>query len=183
MIWNEVICLGDSLTYGARDEYGRSFPAELAQQLSAQTDTFWFCHNHGVNGETSSDVLRRVWGTCRSHPEAKLMTLLVGTNDTKIPTPPEIYADSVRQIVNAARVHDKTVVLGLLPPLEFSPHYINNRSYIEVYNQTLHEIGAETDSLVCDLAPLGPDLIDGVHFDHAGYVKMAELWASTILSM
>ena len=33
MIWNEVVCLGDSLTYGARDRYGRSYPAELAKIL------------------------------------------------------------------------------------------------------------------------------------------------------
>ena len=183
MIWNEVICLGDSLTYGARDEYGRSFPAELGGMLGAQTDSFWFCHNHGVNGDTSSDVLRRAWSTCRAHPEAKIMTLLVGTNDTKIPTPPEIYRDSVSQVVNAAQVNDKKVILGLLPPLEFSPFYISNRSYIDVYNQNIREIADETESLLCDLSSLGDDLIDGVHFDHAGYVKMAELWAAAILSM
>ena len=31
MIWNEILCIGDSLTYGARDEYGRSYPLELAK--------------------------------------------------------------------------------------------------------------------------------------------------------
>ena len=37
MIWNEITCLGDSLTYGARDRYGRSYPAELGKmQLELQ---------------------------------------------------------------------------------------------------------------------------------------------------
>ncbi len=183
MIWNEVICLGDSLTYGARDQYGRSYPAELSRILSARTDALWFCHNYGVNGDTSADVLRRAWATCRSHPDAKLMALLVGTNDTKIPTPPEIYRDSISQTVNAAQVHGKTVILGLLPPLEFSPFYISNRSYIDDYGQVVEEVAESSGSLLCDLSSLGEDLIDGVHFDHDGYVKMAELWAQTILSM
>ena len=30
-VWNEILCLGDSITYGARDEYGRSYPAELGK--------------------------------------------------------------------------------------------------------------------------------------------------------
>ena len=33
-VWNEVICLGDSITYGARDKYGRSYPVELSKLLT-----------------------------------------------------------------------------------------------------------------------------------------------------
>jgi lysophospholipase L1-like esterase len=62
MIWNEILCLGDSLTYGARDRYGRSYPAELGKILSEKTGEFYICHNYGINGETSSDLLRRSWG-------------------------------------------------------------------------------------------------------------------------
>ena len=28
MIWNEILCLGDSITFGARDPYKRSYPVE-----------------------------------------------------------------------------------------------------------------------------------------------------------
>jgi len=38
-------------------------------------------------------------------------------------------------------------------------------------------------SVDCDRSSLGDDLVDGVHFDHDGYVKMADLWAQTILAM
>ena len=51
MIWNEVVCLGDSLTFGARDRYGRSYPLELGKILSEKTGEFYICHNHGINGE------------------------------------------------------------------------------------------------------------------------------------
>ena len=47
MIWNEILCLGDSITFGARDCYGRSYPAELGKILSEKT------------GELSIDILIR----------------------------------------------------------------------------------------------------------------------------
>ena len=36
MIWNEILCLGDSITFGARDPYKRSYPNELGQILIAE---------------------------------------------------------------------------------------------------------------------------------------------------
>ena len=37
-VWNEVICLGDSITYGARDKYGRSYPVELSKLLTEELE-------------------------------------------------------------------------------------------------------------------------------------------------
>ena len=90
MIWNEILCVGDSITYGARDEYGRTFPVELSSMLTKVTNEVYYCHNHGVCGETSSDLLRRIWTACRSSPDSKIMTVLIGTNDTQKNIPPEI---------------------------------------------------------------------------------------------
>ena len=45
MIWNEILCLGDSITYGARDPYKRSYPAELGKMLTESLKEFYFCHN------------------------------------------------------------------------------------------------------------------------------------------
>ena len=72
MIWNEIVCLGDSLTYGARDRYGRSYPAELGKIMTDATGEFYICHNYGINGETSSDLLRRSWHILKSNPAAKI---------------------------------------------------------------------------------------------------------------
>ena len=43
MIWNEILCIGDSITYGARDEYGRTFTAELSKMLTEETDQGFLC--------------------------------------------------------------------------------------------------------------------------------------------
>ena len=47
MIWNEILCLGDSITTGARDSQGRSFPAELASILADKTGEFYYSRYKG----------------------------------------------------------------------------------------------------------------------------------------
>ena len=176
MIWNEILCLGDSLTYGARDRYGRSYPAELGKILSEKTGEFYICHNYGINGETSSDLLRRSWGIMKSNRSCKIMLLLIGTNDTKKPMPVEVYKDNLRQIITSARANGMTPIVGTLPELEFSPYYQSNREYTETYSK-------ELNFEVCDMSKMDPYLIDGVHFDNEGYHEMASRFAEKVLSM
>jgi len=185
MIWNEIVCLGDSLTYGARDRYGRSYPAELGSILSKKTGEFYICHNYGINGETSSDLLRRSWSILKSNAGSKICLLMIGTNDTKIPIPPEVYRDNIEQLIKSIRANGKTPIVGLLPELQFSPYYIRNREYIKVYNQILETLSAEENLnfKTCDMSGLGSFLIDGVHFTHEGYNEVAKRWAKCILSL
>ena len=183
MIWNEIVCLGDSLTYGARDKYGRSYPAELGSMLSKETGEFYICHNYGVNGETSSDLLRRSWHQIKSNPGAKIALLMIGTNDTKKPTPLDIYEDNLRQIINSIKANGKTPIVASLPDLKFSPYYIFNRDYISKYNSVILKLSREMNFLVADMSGLDSYLIDGVHFTHEGYKEVAKRWFNTILSL
>ena len=183
MIWNEIICLGDSLTYGARDRYGRSYPAELGQILSKVTNEFYICHNYGINGETSSDLLRRSWHILKENTNSKICLLMIGTNDTKIPIPIEIYENNLEQIINSIKVHGKLPIVATLPELEFSPYYISNRNYIDVYNECILKLSKKIDFLVCSMDNLKEHLIDGVHFTHEGYKEVANRWKKTIMSL
>ncbi len=180
MIWNEVLCIGDSLTYGARDKYGRSYPAALGKILSEITGEFYICHNYGINGETSSDLLRRTWNILKSNSNVKLCLLMIGTNDTKIPIKEDIYEDNIRQIVSSIHAHGMTAIVGTLPTLEFSPNYIANREYIGIYNEIIEKLSNEIGFYKCEMDNLGEYLIDGVHFTHEGYIKVAEKWAEKI---
>ena len=183
MIWNEILCLGDSLTYGARDRYGRSYPAELGKILSEKTGEFYICHNYGINGETSSDLLRRSWGIMKSNRSCKIMLLLIGTNDTKKPTPIEVYRDNLRQIIMSSRANGMTPIVGTLPELEFSPYYQSNREYTEIYSKEILSLSKELNFQVVDLTKMDKYLIDGVHFDNEGYYEIASRFADKILSM
>ena len=110
MIWNEILCLGDSLTLGARDPYGRSYPVELGSLLTKETGEFYYCHNYGECGETSSDLLRRSWGNITSH-NSKILLVMVGTNDTQQGIPTEVYFDNLRQIVGIGNLSGMNVVV------------------------------------------------------------------------
>ena len=164
MIWNEILCLGDSLTYGARDRYGRSYPAELGKILSEKTGEFYICHNYGINGETSSDLLRRSWAIMKSNRSCKIMLLLIGTNDTKKPMPVEVYKDNLRQIITSARANGMTPIVG-------------------TYSKEIIKLSKELNFEVCDMSKMDPYLIDGVHFDNEGYHEMASRFSEKVLSM
>jgi len=183
LIWNEIVCLGDSLTYGARDKFGRSYPAELGSSLTKETGEFYICHNYGVNGETSSDLLRRAWHQLKSNPGAKIALLMIGTNDTKKPTPVDIYEDNLIQIINAIRANGKMPIVATLPALEFSPYYMHNRDYIERYNSVIYKLSKSMNFIVCKMDGLREHLIDGVHFTHEGYKEVSKRWLKTILSL
>ena len=185
MIWNEILCIGDSLTYGARDCYRRSYPVELGKILYEKTKEFYICHNYGINGETSSDLLRRSWGILKSNKASKICLLLIGTNDTKQPTPLPVYKDNMRQIIMSIKANGMKPIVGTLPPLTFSPSYALNRNYTKKYSKAILEMSksSQLDFRTCDLQDLGPYLLDGVHFDNKGYKKMAKKFASAILEM
>jgi len=180
MIWNEIVCLGDSLTYGARDEYGRSYPAELGKIMTEKTGEFYICHNYGINGETSSDLLRRSWNILRSNKGSKIMLLMIGTNDTKKPTPLGIYRDNLRQIILSGKANGMTVIVATLPGLKFTPYYLNNKDYIEKYNTEIKSLANELGCHTCDMSSLESHLIDGVHFTHEGYKEIAKRWAKKL---
>ena len=183
MIWNEIVCLGDSLTYGARDEFGRSLPVELAKQLSEKMGELYVCHNYGINGETSSDLLRRTWGILKSNRSCKIATLLIGTNDTKLPMPLEVYEDNLRQIILSIKANGMRPIVGTLPALKFSPYYAENRHYTEIYSQKIREMSKTYNFKICDLSGLEEYLVDGVHFGNAGSVEIASRFCDFILSL
>ena len=183
MIWNEVVCLGDSLTYGARDRYGRSYPAELGKILTHKTGEFYICHNYGINGETSSDLLRRSWNILKSNTDSRIGLLLVGTNDTKIPTPLKIYEDNLRQIICSIKAKGMIPIVGTLPALSFTPYYAKNRDYINKYNEVIKNLSSSLGFDMCEMANMEKYLIDGVHFTHEGYKEMAKRWSESILSL
>jgi lysophospholipase L1-like esterase len=182
MIWNQILCLGDSLTYGARDRYGRSYPAELGKILSNKTNEFYICHNYGINGETSSDLLRRSWGIIKSNQDCKIMLLWIGTNDTKVPTPLDIYEDNLKQIINSAKAHGMNVIVATVPELGFSPFYLNNKDYTKKYSKIVRDLSKKLNFKVVEMEGMEKYLIDGVHFTHEGNLEIAKRFSEVIKS-
>lgn len=182
-IWREIICLGDSLTYGARDEYGRSFPHELSSILTSETNELWVCHNHGINGETSNDLLRRSWDILSKKQNIKIITLLIGTNDTKLPTKPEIYKDNVTQIIKMCHVFDMNLIVANIPNFFFSPAYLKNKNLLIEYNKILDDLSKIYQFKLIKLDGVEKLLIDGVHFNNEGNRFVAKKFKDAVLSL
>jgi len=182
MIWNEILCLGDSITYGARDKYGRSYPAELSRILKEKTGEVYVCHNHGISGETSSDLLRRAWNACKSHSNSNIALVMIGTNDTQNNIPVGIFEDNLSQIINMCRIHGMHVLVGTLPQLGFTPLYFKNSKNIEKYNASIFDLAKKMKFEICDMRKTEEFYIDNVHYTHEGYKLLAQKWSEKILS-
>ena len=178
-----ILCVGDSLTFGARDEYHRSYPAELSRLFFEKEGRQVYCVNHGISGETSSELMRRILFNSNSCKEAPLALLLIGTNDTLLPQKEYIYKDNLRQIINILKEGDRAVGIGLLPPA-LGPGLLNYpqnaQTLIDGYNKVIESTANKEDIFVADFRGLGKFIIDTVHFNHAGYSAMADIWYDTI---
>ena len=57
----KILCLGDSLTNGARNEFFRDYPLELSNIIYQKKKVDNTCLNESVNGETTSEILKRAF--------------------------------------------------------------------------------------------------------------------------
>lgn len=181
MIWNEILCIGDSLTSGARDPYGRCYPAELGSMLSKETNEFYYCHNYSINGETSSDLQKRAWRNISGSKNSKIMILIIGTNDSEAKIPSHIYEDNLRQIINVGMVFGMYIIVGTIPDIGFTPLYLN-LEYIKLYNGIIKKLSKEMNFDIVDLSNI-KELCDGVHFTHDGNVEVANRFKNHILGL
>ena len=182
MIWNEIVCLGDSITSGARDEYRRSYPDELGKILTEKTGEFYYCHNYGVCGETSSDLLRRAWSNITSH-DSKILLVMIGTNDTQQGIPHRVYLDNLRQVVGIGNLSGMNVIVATLPQLHFTPLYLKNKQLIDDYNKCIVRSSSILKYTVCDMSGVEKYYVDGVHFTNKGNVEIASRFKKSIMEL
>ena len=111
------------------------------------------------------------------------MLLMIGTNDTKSPTPVDVYRDNLRQIILSAKANGMTPIVATLPELEFSPYYQANRQYVDIYSDEVRSLSRKLNFLTCDMSGMGRHLVDGVHFGNAGYTEIARRFSDKILGL
>ena len=136
-----------------------------------------------MNAETSSDVLKRAWNTIKSHSNSKVMLLMIGTNDTQVGIPTEVYEDNLRQIISIGRVFGMHIIVGYLPQLGFTPLYLINNHLIDEYNSSILKLSKSLKFDTCDFSGTEKHYVDNVHYTNEGYKEVAKLWAEKILSL
>ena len=188
MIYNRILCIGDSLTYGSRDQYERGYPAELAQLLNSKWEgQFFSIANQSWPGIRSGELLKRVH-TCLNifKGEVFAVCLMIGTNDTQLKIPVDVFADNVYQLIKNCQIAASAVVVGGLPTVSkiglFS-YDCETQDLLNEYNIKLEHMCNTLEVPFVNMDSLHGMQIDKVHFGNDGYKKMAKLWMEAIESL
>jgi len=97
MNWETMLAWGDSITIGARSYL--SYAEYAGNFLQKETKKHWHTPVHAVCGFTASDLNRSLTPELASQKSLSpsLLTLMIGTNDLKSPTDPELFRIAYRQ--------------------------------------------------------------------------------------
>jgi lysophospholipase L1-like esterase len=189
-LYEHGLCLGDSLTTGARTRYGLA--EELADQLNRLTNKRWLFRCEAANGDTVLQLLRRMDQKPWMWQDATFVTLMIGTNDSKasVDTPPEIFRMLFGQILDRLIVAKLTVFPALIPDLQVdaslaSPYDSGCRERIRRLND---QIRAECSDRALAAALVDPTglpagaYVDGVHLSAEGLTAVARRFAEKIVT-
>lgn len=165
---DNIICFGDSLTFGTGAPRDKSYPAQLAEMIGQPVI------NSGIPGDTTDRALRRLERDVLSKsPRIVLITL--GGNDLKNGVNKKTAFKNLKDIVDTIQASGALVVFGGIRLLFW------DRGYEEEYEK----LAAETGAL------LVPDILGGlmgheelmhdtIHPNGAGYKIMAQKFYTRI---
>jgi lysophospholipase L1-like esterase len=185
MHYQNLLCIGDSQTFGART-YG-CYPLYLAQMLTQQTPYQWRAINRSVNGYTARDLWFLLSNEIEFISDTYQVCVLIGTNDVGNETPLELFEEYYRQIVRAFLIKKyKAIFCGEIPPIFPDGHIFFRKETVErrnQYNDAIRKISAENKRIhYTPINGLNRDCyVDSVHFNEQGNQVVAEAFAQAIL--
>ena len=100
-----LICFGDSLTYGTGASEGQDYPSHLSEMLSKPVI------NAGVPGDTTSTAMRRLYQDVLSHAP-RIVFITLGGNDLKNGVSKKVAFENLKVIVEKIQAEGALVVLG-----------------------------------------------------------------------
>ena len=155
-----IICFGDSLTFGTGATQGMDYPSQLSNMISRPV------LNKGVPGDTTERALTRLEQDILQ-PQIVLITL--GGNDLKNGVPKETAFQNLKIIVESIQAQGALVIIGGID----LPFW--GRGYGEGYEQLCKETGAVFIPNILDGIMGNRQLMsDSIHPNDAGYTIMAE---------
>lgn len=187
-LFEHGVCLGDSLTAGARSPHGLA--EELAGQLNRASRKRWLFRNGALNGETVLQLLRRMDQIPWLWRDVTFTTLVIGTNDAKstVNTDPEEFRLLFGQVLDRLVVNKLMIFPGLIPDLLVnvslaSPYDSSCVERIARFNEAIRAECSERglERWLVDLAGMPEECYaDGVHFSAAGVKEVARRFATRI---
>jgi len=163
-----IICFGDSLTFGTGAARDKSYPAQLAEMTGLPVI------NAGIPGDTTARALQRLERDVLSQsPRIVLITL--GGNDLKNGVDKKIAFTNLKEIVEAIQARGALVVVGSIKLLFW------DRGYEDEYEKLAYDTGAVlVPDILGGLMGNGKLMHDTIHPNAAGYKIMAQKFHKAI---
>lgn len=194
-LFQKVLCIGDSQTFGARSSAG--YPEYLSDVLwnRCKKQVDWICVNAGVNGETVLEIMRRADRELRLFEDIFVVCVLAGTNDWRmdVQTDPELFEMLYRQLLihvlrSPTPMKGKFVFPATLPiPMSGYCTFPHDRKSEEqtheaniIIRRVVEDVGLR-ENLV-ELEDLKSKFfVDAVHFSDEGCIEVAKCFADRII--
>lgn len=175
-----IICIGDSLTFG----YGVGQENSWVSLLNDEKNKFI---NKGVNGDTSTGILSRIYEILKSS-DSKICLIMCGSNDILMNKSIDSIIDNIRLMTNDCNsLNIKPIILS--PPKIYSDlaikrwdssiDYEKCNSKLENYSKELDLFCEKNNLLFIDLnsnLPFDPlNYTDGLHLSIKGNILVSNL--------
>jgi len=158
----KIVALGDSLTAGFGLNKSDSYPSQLERRLTTKGYNVTVI-NHGISGDTSEGVLKRLNKTLEEKPDIVILT--IGANDAYLFNPTNKIKENIAEIIEILNEQNITVVLGgmyflggtdilsiadyIIDTFNISEEYVNvflkSTNYVELYRGIYVELAKEED--------------------------------------
>jgi len=186
MNWETLLCIGDSITIGARSYIG--FPEYLGHFLSKETNTEWNVINQAISGYTCRDISRNISSnfTNIKNQNPSIATILIGTNDVKTNTSPELFEIAYVQLITKVKllIPGNNILLIKIPNFTKGikyPYTFKLNEQIPQYNDIITRLSKKYQLRLIELSTEQEHLFDGVHLNECGSRCVAKQISSTIL--
>ena len=163
-----LICFGDSLTYGTGASEGQDYPSRLSEMLLKPVI------NAGVPGDTTSTAMRRLDQDVLSHAP-RIVFITLGGNDLKNGVSKKVAFENLKVIVEKIQAEGALVVLGGIS----IPFW--GKGFGEAYENLAEETGAILIPNIYKGIIGNPKLMsDRIHPNAKGYEIIAKFFYDAV---
>ena len=172
MYWMNIICFGDSNTYGydPRGYFGGRYDADSRWVDILAEETGWTVRNMGQNG-------REIPSTAPNFPaDTDLLIVMLGTNDLLQGRSPEQAAVSLKRFLSGISL-DRSKIFLIAPPPMKQGTWVLDQQFIDDSRTFARLCQTLAEQLGIRFADAGkwdfPLAYDGVHFTEQGHRAFA----------
>lgn len=189
-IYNNILCLGDSQTFGARS-YG-CYPIYLSSLLEQEVEKvrgkepcYYRVINKSVNGYTARDLYFKINNEAEDIKDVYMACLMIGTNDCHKNSDVKLFGEYLKQIILTLKTKGvKVIYFGLIPEIynEADPWYQNDvQKKRKILNEMINSIAAEFGAFIVDTKLDITCYADSVHFNEKGNAILANKFKEVIM--